>query len=83
MSSTITSNEKPELTKKDCLEYLGRIPAFICMDNIHTRKHRVGQAWMNSLTSGDYAKLTGSLYDPFYADDWPAVIRALRFLLEN
>jgi hypothetical protein len=70
------------LTREDCLQYLGEDGFRLFL---FARKHgqRIGQAWMNSLTSDDYRKLTGTLYDPFYRDDWQSLILALQFLLEN
>lgn len=78
--TTITSNEEPELTQQDCIEWLGSSRAFFT-DLL--KYQRLGQAWFNSLDKDDREKLRGSFYDPYYAHDWASVIRALRFLLEN
>ena len=82
MASTSIANDFDD-TQKQCEEWLGRIAFFIMLDNIHTRGQRIGQAFMNSLTADEYNKLTGSLNDPFYRDDWDSIQRAIDYLLEN
>lgn len=50
----------------------------------HSRKgggQRLGQAFMNALPGEDYARLSDSLYDPFYKDSYAALNAALDFLL--
>lgn len=44
---------------------------------------RLGQAFMNALDNDSYNILTGSPVDPFYEDNWPAIGRALDYLLER
>lgn len=85
MTKTLITTPDPDygLTKDDALEYLGKLGAFICMDNIVIRRERIGQAWMNVLYPEDHNKLVGSAYDPFYANDWDSVANALAFLLAN
>ena len=78
---TLVDNEEPNLTAEDCKEYLGGKVAFF-WERINTGQ-RIGQAWFNALDPWDQDKLRGSFYDPFHADNWPAVIKALRFLLDN
>ena len=43
---------------------------------------RLGQAFMNALPGEDYARLSDSLYDPFYKDSYAALNVALDFLLQ-
>jgi hypothetical protein len=78
---TIVTNDEPELTVNDCLQYIGKTRHEF-HDQLE-RGQRIGQAWFNFLDEKDQEKLRGSLYDPFYADAWPLVIKALRFLLDN
>ncbi len=80
---TLVANEECELTRDDCREWLGTERYNNYLNRRIGDRQRIGQAWMNSLEPSDYQKLYNSYYDCFYADNWPAVIRALRFLLEN
>jgi hypothetical protein len=86
MTVTAVDNEEPNLDREDALEYLdrkgmqGRVRF---ADRRVGRRERIGQAWFNCLTVEEQDKLRGGLYDPFHKDEWPAVIRALRFLLDN
>jgi hypothetical protein len=70
------------VNKSDAFEWLGDggRASFLRRRANH---QRIGQAWMNSLRLEDQAKLRGSLADPFFADNWDAVLRALAYLLEN
>lgn len=82
MLDTLNHDAELPITKDDCIEYLDSIgrEAFVTWRGYG---QRIGQAWFNSLTPSDCAKLTGTLYDPFYRDDWLSVRQALMFLLEN
>lgn len=80
MITLVGSDE--DLTVQDCLEWIGMSRKSWDL-RMMRRNCRIGQLWFNSLTPSDMAKLSGSYHDPYHADNWPAVIRALRFLLEN
>lgn len=44
---------------------------------------RLGQAFFNSLSSSDQARLRGSYYDPFYRDRLEEVEECIMWLLEH
>lgn len=71
------------LKADDVYEYLGGTRAAIMRRYIYEDNQRIGQAFYNALEPNDARKLNGHIFDPFYADNWPVVIRALIFLLEN
>lgn len=53
-----------------------------------SKGQRIGQAFVNALSEFDYHRLTGSLYDPFYAEGSPfqvqsKVYEAIEFLMDN
>lgn len=81
MPTLIHDAELP-ITKEDCLEWLGDDKLFFLICHKRDRQ-RIGQAWFNSLTIEDANKLIGTSFDPFHADNWLSVIKALMFLLEN
>ena len=82
MSVTLNHDAELPLTMEDCAEYIGSSPRIV-ETNCDILGYRIGQYWFNSLGIVDQNKLTGSLYDPFYRNDWLSVIQALQFLLEN
>lgn len=70
-------------TPQDAIQYInpnGDVFSFLnyCRDN-HQRK---GQAWYNALGDRDRNELNGSLLDPFFSDDWAAVLVALVYLMD-
>lgn len=53
-----------------------------------SKGQRIGQAFVNALCEYDYNRLTGTLYDPFYADGSPfevqtKVYEAIEFLMDE
>lgn len=44
---------------------------------------RLGQMFYNFLDHSDRDKLAGTEYDPFHKNDWPSVLAAVKYLLEN
>lgn len=47
-----------------------------------SKGQRVGQAFMNVLSSDDYDRLTGTPADPFHSEDWADVEAAIDFLTQ-
>ena len=82
MTITAQDNDFGDI-KRDCEEWLGRIPYFVMLDNIHIREQRIGQAFMNALPLKDWNTLVDTPADPSHRDDWDAIHRALDYLLEH
>lgn len=71
------------LKSDDVYEYLGTTRSAIMRRYLYEDNQRIGQAFYNALEPNDARKLNGHIFDPFHADNWPIVIRALIYLLEN
>lgn len=85
----VAPEPKPS-TADDLMAFLELIDPELTRDEFFRRfeekrnqHYRRGQFFMSVLPTGYNRILTGSLVDPFYADDWESVFRALDYLLDR